>query len=749
MRLPRTLRTVTDRISLALVLHNHQPVGNFGWVIAEAYEHAYLPMLAALDRHPGIRAGLHYTGPLLDWFRAERPDFLDRLAALVKRGQVELLGGGYYEPVLAILPERDRIAQLSRMADEIERIGGRRPAGTWLAERVWEPDLPTSIVDSGYAWTVLDDAHFRAAGLGDGELWGPYTTEDQGRLLTVFGSDRRLRYGIPFGQVDDMIGHLVENATPGGERLGFMGDDGEKFGAWPYTYEHCWGAESWIERFFAAVEAEPAIATVSPTAWLELHRPIGRIYLPTSSYFEMGEWALPADQGLAFEAAVRLAEAEGAPWGRWLRGGYWRNFQIKYREVNDLHKQMLRASDAVAEMQSGAGADLARDHLHQGQSNDCYWHGLFGGVYIPHMRLATHEHLIAAADLADQLARRSGDTDTTVLLDTDLDGIDEVLMESDGQVIIIDPTEGGGLGAWDIRAVRHALTAVMRRRPEAYHARLLAHEAALAAFASPAAPTEAADTPSQPTASTGPAKGPTTIHGAVRSREPELARHLHYDAYERRSGLVHLLRPGTSSVAFADGAATELGDSVVGAYELIAMGPGRVVLARDVAMSDSSAIVRVEKRFGAGGDRRQPTLDLEVSVEALAGAPVRFDLAVEWSLTMLGGGRNPAAYYVVDGERLNHDSSGQRSGLATIVSGNEYIGIELETTVEPATTTWWTPIETISNSEYGFERVYQGSALTFVWPIDLAAGERRTVAVRNVIATAVDRSAEELDRSVE
>jgi alpha-amylase len=116
---------------------------------------------------------------------------------------------------------------------------------------------------------------------------------------------------------------------------------------------------------------------------------------------------------------------------------------------------------------------------------------------------------------------------------------------------------------------------------------------------------------------------------------------------------------------------------------------------------------------------------------------------------MLGGGRNPAAYYVVDGERLNHDSSGQRSGLATIVSGNEYIGIELETTVEPATTTWWTPIETISNSEYGFERVYQGSALTFVWPIELAAGERRTVAVRNVIATAVDRSAEELDRSVE
>ena len=293
-----------DRIWLGMVLHNHQPVGNFGWVIGETYERAYLPMLAALERHPGIRVGLHYTGPLLDWIRSERAEFLDRLGVLVGRDQVELLGGGYFEPVLASLPERDRIDQLRRMAVEIERIGGRRPAGAWLAERVWEPDLPTSIVDAGYRWTILDDTHFRAAALDDDALWGPYTTEDQDRLLTVFGSDRQLRYGIPFGRVEDIVGHLKANATPAGDRLGFMGDDGEKFGAWPDTYEHCWGADGWVDRFFSAVEANPTIVTITPTDWLAGHRPIGRIYIPTSSYFEMGEWALPADQGLAFEAAV-------------------------------------------------------------------------------------------------------------------------------------------------------------------------------------------------------------------------------------------------------------------------------------------------------------------------------------------------------------------------------------------------------------------------------------------------------------
>ena len=95
---------MTRRISLALTLHNHQPIGNFGWVFAEVFEQAYQPMVEALLRHPRVRLGLHYTGPLLEWLRAERPAFIADLRALADRGQVEILGGGLYEPVLASLP---------------------------------------------------------------------------------------------------------------------------------------------------------------------------------------------------------------------------------------------------------------------------------------------------------------------------------------------------------------------------------------------------------------------------------------------------------------------------------------------------------------------------------------------------------------------------------------------------------------------------------------------------------------------
>ena len=435
---------MAPRISLALALHNHQPVGNFGWVFADVYEQAYRPMLDALDRHPSVRVGLHYTGPLLDWIRAERPEFLERLAALVARGQVELLGGGYYEPVLASLPEHDRVGQLARMADEVERIAGRRPRGAWLAERVWEPDLPTSLVSAGYGWTIVDDNHFRAAAIPEDRHWGPYTTDDQGKLLTVFGTEKGLRYYIPFGTVEDVIAHLRDHATEDGERLGMMGDDGEKFGAWPTTWEHCWGATRWIDRFFEALEANADwLTTTTPSDWLDRHPPIGRVYLPTASYAEMGEWALPPHESRTFADLLHRAEAAAAPEYRYLRGGFWRNFQVKYREVNDLHKQMLRTSAKVAAMPEGPAADRARDHLYQGQSNDCYWHGLFGGIYISHMRLATYEHLIAAEDAADAAARTAGRTvDGVRVEDVDLDGVPEIVMATPGQVVVVKPSRG-------------------------------------------------------------------------------------------------------------------------------------------------------------------------------------------------------------------------------------------------------------------------------------------------------------------
>jgi hypothetical protein len=657
---------VTRRISLALTLHNHQPVGNFGWVFEEVFANAYEPMVAALERHPAIRAGLHYSGPLLEWFEVERPAFLDRLRALVASDQIEILGGGLSEPILAALPERDRVGQLVRMADEVERLFGTRPAGAWLAERVWEPDVPTALAAAGYRWTILDDSHLRAAGVPDEAMWGPYITDDQGHPLIVFGTEQGLRYRIPFLEVDAVVEYLREQATEAGERIGTMGDDGEKFGAWPETWEHCWGEHRWVERFFEAVEANAEwLTTVRPGDWLAAHAPIGRAAIPTCSYAEMNVWS----------------------------GGFWRNFQVRYREVNDLHKQMLRVSAAVDALPAGPVRDEATDHLYRGQSNDTYWHGLFGGIYIPHMRAATLGHVIAAEDIADRATGRLGATER---LDLDLDGRDDVRLAGAGQVVTVDLDEGAGIGSWDIRAARHPLAAVLRRRPEAYH-EAVRHEP----DPGPEADGRAA-----------------TIHERVRAKETGLAAHLVYDGYERRGGLVRILPTDAGPADWRAGGGPDLGDLVDGPYEVTRLEPGRLQVRREGTAAGGTRLAATKDLRLGGGDS-DPTLRLSVRIEHLAGPLLMARVGVEWPTLLLGGGGNPAAWWEVGGARTAHDATGEVHGIDRISEGNDWLGLAIETTVAPVADAWWAPIETISNSEAGFERVYQGSALLLSWQVRL------------------------------
>jgi 4-alpha-glucanotransferase len=717
------------RISLALTLHNHQPVGNFGWVIAEAFERAYLPMVDALERYPDIRLGLHYSGPLLTWLQDERPEFLDRLRSLVTRRQIEIVGGGWYEPVLAALPERDRVGQLVRMADELERLFGERPRGAWLAERVWEPDLPTSLVTSGYGWTILDDAHFRAAAIPEAALWGPYTTDDQGKVLTVFGTEQGLRYRVPFAEVDDVIGYLRDHATDRGERVGTMGDDGEKFGGWPTTYEYCWGPTGWVERFFTALHAEREwLSTVTPSGWLADHGPVGRVYIPTGSYAEMGEWALPADEGVAFAAAVDDAVSHHRPEARWLRGAIWRNFQVKYREVNDLHKQMLRASDLVESMPPGEARDAARDLLFAGQSNDCYWHGLFGGIYLPDLRVAALRGLILAEDVALRSPGSAG-VESGTLVDLDLDGAPEALLVGDGQIVGVKVDQGGGIGRWDLRAAGFPLAAVMRRRPEAYHETLRAHERTQGAT-----PAGTAALGSDPVDDAG---HPASIHEIVTTKQTGLSDLLHYDGYERRSGLVRVLALETTPRDVADGTAEDLVDTLTLPWTLAALGQDRVALLLEAPP------LELRKEISIAGGRLDPTLAVEVTATNVSSTAFEGLLGIEFAVMLLGGGHNPAAFHEVDGRRIAHDESLMAGAVTRLGAGNDQMGVAIETVPDQPLDAWISPIESVSNSESGFELVYQGSCVLLHRQVELAPGATITVRVEQRVTVTSDHAAYE------
>src|SRR6202795_3940539 len=228
------------------------------------YVRSYLPFVDCLAKHPHVRMGLHYSGSLLEWLAERHPEYIEKIQTLAAQGQVEVVGGGFYEPILITIPPEDQIEQIRRLSDFIARNFGKRPGGASLAERVWEPQLPGALAEAGVEYTLVDDSHFLTAGREMEELYGYYIAEDRGKTVKLIPGLQELRYLLPFRRVDDSVAFLRRSSQehPGG--MASMGDDMEKFGGWPHTWEHCF-RDGWLDHFFTAME--------SNSDWLEMTPP--------------------------------------------------------------------------------------------------------------------------------------------------------------------------------------------------------------------------------------------------------------------------------------------------------------------------------------------------------------------------------------------------------------------------------------------------------------------------------------------
>ena len=460
---------MSQPVSLLFGVHAHQPVGNFPEVLVDAHRRCYKPFLEVLYRYPQFRFALHISGWLLDYLSDRYPDDMAMLREMVTRDQVELFGAGDTEPVLAAIPNRDRIGQIETFSNKLEMKLGRRPEGAWLTERVWESTVVPALADCGIRYVIVDDYHFLCAGKTLAELSGYFTTEEDGRVLDLFPISEALRYRLPFSPPHEVVAYIESQANiSGGERTtaAIYFDDIEKFGIWPETYQWVY-EKGWLENFIQGVLSSPLILTQHYRDYHAAEKTKGIVYLPTTSYIEMNEWTLPAQPANVYANLVRQAKTAGWYEGNraFLRGGIWKNFFSRYPESNWMHKRMLSLSSRLSMLHERTHEETMTRKLYEAQANDAYWHGLFGGLYLPHLRRAIFSAMIELEAMLDACEARAA----RFVEDTDFDGIEELYLQNGFIQAVLKLDGSGSIFELDSYALKHNFGDTLTRQVEHYY----------------------------------------------------------------------------------------------------------------------------------------------------------------------------------------------------------------------------------------------------------------------------------------
>ncbi len=689
---------MSEIVRLCLVLHNHQPIGNFDGVIEQAYQDSYLPFLDVFEDYEALKISLHTSGPLMLWLVQNHPQYVQRLKTLVAAGRVEILGGPFYEPILTMLPSRDRIGQIRAYSQYLDELFDTRVRGMWMPERVWESSLTSDIYKAGIAYTVLDDFHFKAAGWSEEQLMGSFLTEEDGRLLRIFPGSELLRYLLPFAAPHETIDYARQVAQnhPGATLV--FGDDGEKFGTWPDTKAHVYD-RGWLRAFFdLLVENQQWLHTRTLDQATREQAPLGKVYLPECSYREMTEWALPAARQEVHNDV--LHELHQHP--RWeeisqfFRGGNWRNFKVRYTETNEMYTRMMQVSRRLeaARRTSGDGELLGEieDHLYRGQCNCTYWHGAFGGVYLPHLRNAIFSELIAADNKLDYLEHGRKSWAEAVSEDFNFDSRPEVRLANEQLIAYVAPAQGGMMYELDVRAIRHNLLATMQRRPEAYHRKVL--QGSVDSDAEVA-----------------------SIHDRVVFKQAGLEKRLQYDQFPRKSFLEHFYDNDVSREAVAAGTALERGDFVAQPFEAkLRRAASKVQLQLSRDGNAWGIPIRLTKAITM--EAGQSTLQMVYLLEGLP-RNRQLHLALEWNFAGMPSGAGDRYFYDAHAQSLGHLGTQldlretQHLGLI-----DQWQGLDVLIGLSRPAGLWTFPIETVSQSEAGFELVHQSVCVMPHWLVE-------------------------------
>ena len=697
-------------INLILGNHNHQPVGNFDFVFESTYQKAYKPFLDMLEKYKDIKFNFHYTGSLLSWIEKNHPEHIEKLKNLAKEKRIEIQSGGFYEPIMPSIPDKDKDIQIKKLNNYIKDKFKVKANGAWIAERVWEPTLVKNLAKNGIKYIMLDDSQFLTTGIDTKNIYGYFITDNENYKLNIFPISQELRYLIPFREAKKSIEYLKSIATEEGDRVVVLHDDGEKYGDWPGTQKWVY-EDKWLENFFEALSKEKdIIKTTTYSEYIKKYPPISKIYIPNGSYEEMLTWVLPAKVQDEFHSKLEELKKsnENEIITRFMRGGFWRNYFSKYSESNRMNKRMIYASNIFDRFKFKRNKDkikedkeIALDYLLQGQCNCPYWHGTFGGLYLNNLRHATYSNLIKSTSISEKniygenyFIKKN--------IDFDMDGRDEVIISSEKETLIFHSLSGS-LIEWDLKKENPInLIDTLKRREEAYHISAMRN-----------------------TNNNNQNEGHVSIHEIAKKVDEKIAKYLVFDKNEKVFGVDHFFNKMPSAEEFQLLQDEENADFFESFYKIIEdkidKDFAKVIFKRKGKINGKE--INLIKKYivnSKGG------FLLEATFENKSGEEIEFVYALENNITLLAGGENDR-YYTGEDKRISENLSetGEWTGKVFAMTDEAYIKIKILIEAEEETTFLYMPNYTISDAVDKLEMNYQNSTIVCLKKINLKPNEKK------------------------
>jgi alpha-amylase len=415
----------------------------------------------------------------------------------------------------------------------------------------------------------------------------------------------------------------------------------------------------------------------------------------------MMEWSLPTKKAiLKYESFTHELSEDKDKWetfGQFVRGGFWRNFFVKYPESDHLHKRILGLSERFASLRPSVkktekwknGYDL----LLAAQCNDTYWHGVFGGIYLANLRHEVYTNLIRAENELCELETKS-----------ELRMHDSVL-ENKFLRITVDSLHGGAISEIDYKPKAFNLSNFINRYDEPSHEKLKSAKEAGSVI--------------------GESK---SIHDQILTKERGLEKYLVIDWYRHGSFIEHFLSDEATIDDVKKMTFLEHGDFFKSPFT------------SEVQKDRNTMVLKLERQgtVFANGSLHQFTVrkslvvnkgsenifaHLAIQNNSDVTIPVKF--ASEWTFGLLAGDAEDR-YYESPGVRIADrklNSTGIFENAQELSLVDEWSKFKITLKTKRICTFWRTPIETVSLSEEGFERIYQGSMIFAVWNFSLSPGE--------------------------